>query len=226
MARLTKLYHNWVEYEIKWWGGSTPITTPWVYHSPDLWLVSISSDWNTWYTIQDKNLWATMSDTTSKNSYWNYYSWWALSNRNNIAADTYAVANDWEYWNNGNQSICPTWYHIPTKSEWTTIISALSTLLWIATLNYDYARQYLLLPRAWQMTDSWTTIEYSETSWWWYYWTADKSWTTTSFLLRSTSSNLYSTWTAINDKRWLTVRVFKNDAVQPDSTWTVLYQWS
>ena len=33
--------------------------TAWIYYNSDLWLISISSDWTTWYTIMDKNLWAT-----------------------------------------------------------------------------------------------------------------------------------------------------------------------
>lgn len=31
----------------------------WVFYSSTLWLISVSGDWRTWYTIQDKNLWAT-----------------------------------------------------------------------------------------------------------------------------------------------------------------------
>ena len=33
--------------------------TAWIYWSSTLGLISLSSDWTTWYTISDKNLWAT-----------------------------------------------------------------------------------------------------------------------------------------------------------------------
>ena len=34
-----------------WWS--------WIYWKESLWLISASSEWNTWITITDKNLWAT-----------------------------------------------------------------------------------------------------------------------------------------------------------------------
>lgn len=52
----------------------------WVYRNSSLWLISISSDWTTWYTIQDKNLWATTVynswDTLSEANCGYYYQWW------------------------------------------------------------------------------------------------------------------------------------------------------
>ena len=57
-----------------------PITTPWIYHSADLWLISISSDWSTRYTVADKNLWATTVyndwDTVSEANAWKFYQRW------------------------------------------------------------------------------------------------------------------------------------------------------
>ena len=56
------------------------ITTAWIYHSPDLWLISLSSDWINWITIADKNLGATQvyndGEELSVNNAWNYYQWW------------------------------------------------------------------------------------------------------------------------------------------------------
>ena len=49
----------------------------WIYHSPSLWLISLSSDWETRITIADKNLWATQVyndwDELSQTNCWNYY---------------------------------------------------------------------------------------------------------------------------------------------------------
>lgn len=57
-----------------------PITTPWAYHNPSLWLISISGNWTTWITLADKNLWATEvyndGDDLTVNNAWNYYQWW------------------------------------------------------------------------------------------------------------------------------------------------------
>lgn len=56
--------------------GSTVATWAWIFHNSSLWLISISGDWTTWYTIQDKNLGATSTDITSTDSYGYYYQWW------------------------------------------------------------------------------------------------------------------------------------------------------
>ena len=57
-----------------------PITTPWIYRSSDLWLISLSSDWTNWTTIADRNLWATTYSTKTgednPNAYGNFYQWW------------------------------------------------------------------------------------------------------------------------------------------------------
>lgn len=59
---------------------TTPITTAWIYHNPSLWLISLSSDWSTWITIADKNLWATQvyndGDALSEANCGKYYQWW------------------------------------------------------------------------------------------------------------------------------------------------------
>ena len=57
-----------------------PITTPWVYHNSDLWLISLSSDGSKWITIADKNLWATQvyndGDTLSEANCGTYFQRW------------------------------------------------------------------------------------------------------------------------------------------------------
>lgn len=56
-----------------------PITTAWIYHNSDLWLISLSSDGSNWITIADKNLWATTVynswDTLSEANCGKYYQW-------------------------------------------------------------------------------------------------------------------------------------------------------
>ena len=84
--------------------------------------------------------------------------------------------------------------------------------------------QYFLLPRAWQMLDSSTSVSYAETKWWWYYWTSTKSSTTAAYLVRATSSALNATWSWINFPRWFSVRLFKDSWQTPTSDWTALAQ--
>lgn len=72
----------------KW---NTPVKSVWVwttkvrpnngiFHNTTLWLISISSDWNNWITIADKNLGATQVyndwDVLSESNCWYYYQWW------------------------------------------------------------------------------------------------------------------------------------------------------
>ena len=52
----------------------------WIFWNQNKWLISITSNWTTWYTIQDKNLWATAVysdwDTLTQANMWNMYQWW------------------------------------------------------------------------------------------------------------------------------------------------------
>ena len=52
----------------------------WIFHNTIDWLISISSDWTIWITIQDKNLWATVvyndGDTLAETNCWYYYQRW------------------------------------------------------------------------------------------------------------------------------------------------------
>lgn len=56
------------------------ITTSWIYHNSTLWLISLSKNGTSWYTISDKHLWATQVyntwDTLSEANCWKYYQWW------------------------------------------------------------------------------------------------------------------------------------------------------
>ena len=58
----------------------TSIEAGWIFWSSTDWLISLSSDWTTWITISDKNLWATTvwnsGDTLSEANCGKYYQWW------------------------------------------------------------------------------------------------------------------------------------------------------
>ena len=88
-------YNGWRAsgYSVRWFKDSTVIPTSswtklywtsieagWIFWSSSLWLISLSSNWTDWITMQDKNLWATQVwnswDTLSQSNCWNYYQRW------------------------------------------------------------------------------------------------------------------------------------------------------
>jgi hypothetical protein len=89
------------------WVEAQPITTAWIYHNSDLWLISLSSDWTNWITIADKNLWATTVynswDTLSEancgkyyqrwNNYWFSWSWTVTNTVSQINTSSYWPSN-------------------------------------------------------------------------------------------------------------------------------------
>lgn len=114
-----------------------PITTPWIYHNSDLWLISLSSNGTTWLTIADKNLWATSTDVSSSNSYWNYYQWWNnywFPNSWSVTKSSTAV-NASTYW--------PTnYYNSSTFITATPRDSSNNNNLWGNTTNTNVARKW------------------------------------------------------------------------------------
>jgi len=78
----------------------------WIFHNPTDWLISISSDGTTWYTLMDKNLWATTVynywDTLSYVNCGNYYQrwnnyWFWLEDSSQITKSSIQVDVTW-YW--------------------------------------------------------------------------------------------------------------------------------
>lgn len=101
-----------------------PITTAWIYHSPDLWLISLSSDWTNWTTIADKNLWATTVyndwDTLSEancgkyyqggNNYWFPFIWSVTTSSSQVNASNYWP---WNYYSSSTfiiRTTSPYWW--------------------------------------------------------------------------------------------------------------------
>ena len=102
-----------------------------IFRNQTMWLVSISSDWINWLTIQDKNLWA-----TNVWDIWYYYQWWnchwfnwekqTVTSSTQINASTYwpnnyyssstfITADQWDSSNNKNLRWWVTWI---VPSEW------------------------------------------------------------------------------------------------------------
>lgn len=59
----------------------SPSIWPWIYWNESLWLISLSSDWQNWFTIADKNLWATTvcrysTSLPSASEFGTVFQWW------------------------------------------------------------------------------------------------------------------------------------------------------
>lgn len=89
---------NW-EFIVKWKSDSL-VTTPWIYYSEKARAISFSKDWTSWYTMADRNLWATTNDTTNEWSYGCYYQWWNnyWFNRSERGCYTTAQRDVSSYW--------------------------------------------------------------------------------------------------------------------------------
>lgn len=119
----------------------------WIFHNPTDWLISISSDWTTWYTIMDKNLWATT-----------VYNYW----------DTLTEANCGKIYQRGNNY----WFSWDANYD-VSQISKSSTqvnVTWYWPWNY-YESSTWITARPWQSSASdWTNLR-----WWVTQWTSLKS---------------------------------------------------
>ena len=119
---------------------------------------------------------------------------------------------------------CPDGFHVPLKSEWEAINNAgISLWAWNSS-NWNWTKTYLKLPFSWARSRSTSNPDAWWTSWW--YWTSNASSNTQQaycFLNSSTEANA-SWW------QWKSVgrciRAMRNNSIAPDSTWTVLKQWT
>lgn len=81
----------------------TSIAAWWIFRSATEGLISLSSDWQTWVTMADKNLWATTVwnnwDTLSQDNSGNFYQWW----------NNYGFSYSWSITTSSTQ-VDATWY--------------------------------------------------------------------------------------------------------------------
>lgn len=106
----------------------TSIEAGGIFWSSADWLISMSSDWQTWITIADKNLWAT--------TVWN--SW-----------DTLSEANCGKYYQWGNNYGFPRTWTIANQS--TTQVDASNYWPW----NYYSSDTFIKRTGRWDSTDNW-----------------------------------------------------------------------
>ena len=233
------------------------ITTPWIYHNASLWLISLSSDWSTRYTIADKNLGATQVynswDTLSEancgkyyqwgNNYWFPYTWSITTSSTKVNAWTYWP---WNYYSSGifilwqyrdsSQSAnlwwwttwtvgamqwpCSSWFHIPKNTEWATLVQTWITLGSRTSSWWTAFSQYMKLPLSWYR--NWASSGQTSSQWsnWRYTTSIQYDYRYSYYITFSSSSISTNIWEY--KTMWFSIRPFKNEAVQPDTSWTKL----
>lgn len=234
-----------------------PITTAWIYHNSDLWLISLSSDWSNWLTISDKNLGATQvyndGDTLSESNCWKYFqrwnnygfpfTWAVTTSSTQVNAQNYwpwnyyssstfitwnndwsSVQNDNLRWDTTNTNVarkwpCDTWWHVPINTEWQSIYSILITTFWFNS-NSGTMKTYLKMPLGGQRTNN-SNVTWQDT--YGSYWCSNIYNAYSAYRLFFNSSSIQNA-DADTRSSASNIRPFANTPVQPDDTWTVLYQ--
>ena len=105
----------------------TSIEAGWIFWSSADWLISLSSNWQSWITIMDKNLWAT--------TVWNYW-------------DAVSAANCGWYFQWGNNYMFPYTWSVTTSS---TRVNASAYWPW----NYYSSSTFIKYRWRWDTTDNW-----------------------------------------------------------------------
>ena len=122
-----------------------------------------NNDFSSWVTLKDKNVWATSTDITSEDSYWNYYMRWYFTGYDYSDFNNYNPTwrQIWEQWN------CDEWFHIPQFSEFEKPNYRLYQISkWEEIYLYDYLR----LPLAWFMNYQWEFQNESVSPAWVHFW--------------------------------------------------------
>ena len=166
----------------------------------------------------------TSSTQVNANTYWpwNYYS-----------SSTFIMASPRDNSNNANLRWWTTWtveamqwpcasgFHIPTDIEWKWLIDMwVSISAWTSTW-WDSVRILLKMPFAWWILYNNATISWQWTQW--QYWASTQYSSTNAYRLFMSWTNMVSQANYYKST-WYSIRPFKNTTVQPDESWTVLYQ--
>ena len=159
------LWRTWVWYKWKWYwcyirpfrdepiipdnswtiiyDGSSTASWAWIFHNPSLGVISYSSDWTTWKTIADKNLWA-------ENVYVNW--------------DWYSQINCWWFFQRWNCYMFPYTWAVDKSST-------LVAVSWYWPWNYYSSSTFVKAPSGWQSRDRASdTGVGTEDLWWWKTW--------------------------------------------------------
>ena len=210
----------------------------WIFHNPTDWLISISSDGSTWYTLMDKNLWATTVynnwDTLTNDNCGNVFQWgnnyafpWTKSSDSIKQSSTRVDASSYWPWNYYNSS---TW--IEYQWSWSNP-SNYNLRWWVTQWSWTRLAEKQIYPAGWKPWEN-TYIYYPLTSnlvdqmWNWN--TGTMTWTCTF----DSSTGIYVTWRSgnyvtglsnwINNRDLFTLNVWAKK--EDNNSWSYLLWYS
>lgn len=229
------IYHNQTLWLISFSSDWTNWTT---IADKNLWATTVYNDWDTqeqsncgniyqrwnWYgfpywTNQSTSAyinaswywpWNYYTDSTFRSSSYSWYYIWDSSFNNNLRWETTNTdaARQWP---------CENWFHIPSDNNLITLTTTLNSL-WI-TPNINNWKTYLKMPLWWVLNQYWEFVANSTNL---TIWSSDH-WDNYNWLYMVLTGNWFSRSNR-NKAYWLHIRPFKNNAVIPSSSRTVLYQ--
>lgn len=178
----------------------TSIEAGWIFWNSSEWLISLSSDWQTWITIQDKNLWATQVwnswDNCSEANCGKYYQWWNcywFSFTWSITTSSTKVNASWYWpWNyytsstfittNGSVRDSSNNYNLRWWVTWITLKQKEAKAVYLWDIKVRPAAQYRTLTLSYTEWATPAFADYSDDATWrsaestdfdeffWYYW--------------------------------------------------------
>jgi len=154
--------------------GSSIASWAWVFYNATDGLISVSGDWQTWYTIMDKNLWATIVynswDTLSNDNCGDFFQWW-----NNYGFSWYGLdlikisstqvdASNYWPWNYYSSDTFITWSY-----NWSSVQNDNLRwwVTWVVTLDNAITNTWVLVSdqpnnilTSWMKIRAWTEANY------------------------------------------------------------------
>ena len=193
-----------------------------------------ASSWVTTTQPSNPNEWAIYYDTTNDVlktydwSQWNEVGWWETYNAwDGIEIDwTTISAKIWtwlEFWWNDYSAMqwpCPTWYHVPSRYEWSDVKTVWTTLWGWSTDSANFGIALKLPFAGRRIYSSYNNTSYGSMGVYWSSWHIANSASTYTLAFYSNVINAVNTATT---SQCLSVRWFKDSPVVPDNTWTKLY---
>lgn len=140
----------------------TSIESWWIFWSSTDWLISLSSDWQNWITISDKNLWATTvyndGDTLSEancgkyyqrwNNYWFPRTWTVTTSSTTVNAGSYWP---WNYYSSSTFIIINwDWSSVENDDLWGGVTWAVS---WNLVINDSTGPKSIVKIRWWTQAE-------------------------------------------------------------------------
>lgn len=96
--------NNYEQPTSSWTVINWTLWSAWIFRDQTNWRISITLDWNTGYTIMDKNLWAVSVysdwDVYTEDNMWAMYQWW----------NNYWFSSTWAISNTASIQVDTTWY--------------------------------------------------------------------------------------------------------------------